>query len=276
MRSATDDDQGIMQLKERFESFLSVMCDAFLGWDASRGREAKHSRRFLRMTMRYLHADVDARVVKEGGGGAPAGQVACEAIDVASAVAASGQRNGGQYAERDTTVDVRGHEEMRSCGFEVERVAGEVVAADVTRVDVAGWKENTDNDEDAPASEALYLGVKLEEQCVCEWSGIRIPAVLGGMLSALSSPVDVLLDALSSADTCDGDAAAVVFAELESLCTGRAGDADTVCGAIVSKRSVYGAGLDVGLLRLWLRSLPDAVCCDFFVLHFCDVTCLEK
>jgi hypothetical protein len=157
---------------------------------------------------------------------------------------------------------------MRSCGFEVERVAGEVVAADVTRVDVAGWKENVDNDEDAPASEALYLGVELEEQCVCEWSGIRIPAVLGGMLSALSSPVDVLLDALSSADTCDGDAAAVVFAELESLCTGRAGDADTVCGAIVSKRSVYGAGLDVGLLRLWLRSLPDAVCCDFLCCIF--------
>ena len=104
-----------------------------------------------------------------------------------------------------------------------------------------------------------YMGVALEEQCVCEWSGLRIPAVLGGMLTALSTPVDVMLESLSSVAACDDDAAAVVFAELESLCVGRSGDADVVCEAIVSKRSVHGAGLDVGLLRVWLRRLPDAV-----------------
>jgi hypothetical protein len=108
-----------------------------------------------------------------------------------------------------------------------------------------------------------YLGVALEEQCVCEWSGLRIPAVLGGMLTALSTPVDVMLESLSSAAACDDDAAAVVFAELESLCVGRSGDADVVCEAIVSKRIVHGAGLDVGLLRVWLRRLPDAVSFQF-------------
>jgi hypothetical protein len=119
------------------------------------------------------------------------------------------------------------------------------------------------SNENEPAAEALYLGVALEEQCVCEWSGLRIPAVLGGMLMALSTPVDVMLDSLSSVASCDDDAAAVVFAELESLCVGRSGDADVVCEAIVSKRSVHGAGLDVGLLRVWLRRLPDAVSFQF-------------
>ena len=114
---------------------------------------------------------------------------------------------------------------------------------------------------DIPKEGTPILGVALEEQCLCEWSGLRIPAVLGGMLMALSTPVDVIIEALSSADACDCDTAAVAFAELESLCTGHAGDADTVCGAIVSKRSVHGAGLDIGLLRLWLRKLPVAVSC---------------
>jgi hypothetical protein len=81
------------------------------------------------------------------------------------------------------------------------------------------------------------------------------------MLTALSTPVDVIIEALSCADACDGGTAAAVFAELESVCVGHAGDADTVCGAIVSRRSVHGAGLDIGLLRLWLRKLPDAVGC---------------
>ena len=54
-----------------------------------------------------------------------------------------------------------------------------------------------------------------------------------------------------------------MFAELESLCVGRSGDADVVCEAIVSKRIVHGAGLDVGLLRVWLRRLPDAVSFQF-------------
>ena len=103
-----------------------------------------------------------------------------------------------------------------------------------------------------------YLGVALEEQCMCEWSGLRIPAVLCGMLNALATPVDVMFEALSAA-AFDDAAAAVVFAEVESRCVGRAGDADAVCGAIVSRRSVHGAGLDVGLLRLWLKRLPDAV-----------------
>jgi hypothetical protein len=109
------------------------------------------------------------------------------------------------------------------------------------------------------ATEALYLGVALEEQCVCEWSGLRIPAVLCGMLTALSTPVDVMLEALSGVAAVDDGAAVMVFAELESVCVGRAGDADAVCDAIVSKRSVHGAGLDIGLLQLWLRRLPDAV-----------------
>jgi hypothetical protein len=67
---------------------------------------------------------------------------------------------------------------------------------------------------------------------------------------------------LSSADACDGDTSATVFAELESMCVGHAGDADAVCGAIVSKRSAHGAGLDIGLLRLWLRRLPESVSCN--------------
>ncbi len=110
---------------------------------------------------------------------------------------------------------------------------------------------------------SLYVGVALEEQCACVWFGQRIPAVLSGMLTALSTPVDVMLDALSCAAAFDDCTAAVVFAELESLCVGRAGDADVVCRAIVSKRSVHGAGLDIGLLRLWLRRLPDAVSCEY-------------
>ena len=115
-------------------------------------------------------------------------------------------------------------------------------------------------DEDEPAQEVLYLGVALEEQFMCEWSGLRIPAVLSGMLTALSTPVDVMLEALSGVAAVDDDAAAaMVFAELESLCVGHTGDADAVCDAIVSKRSVHGAGLDIGLLQLWLRRLPDAV-----------------
>jgi hypothetical protein len=109
-----------------------------------------------------------------------------------------------------------------------------------------------------PAIQLLYLGVALEEQCTCEWSGLRIPAVLCGMLNALATPVDVMCEALSAA-AMDDAAAALVFAEVESRCVGRVGDADAVCGAIVSGRSVHGAGLDVGLLRLWLKRLPDAV-----------------
>jgi hypothetical protein len=79
------------------------------------------------------------------------------------------------------------------------------------------------------------------------------------MLAALSTPVDVMLEALSGVAAVDDGAAAMVFAELESLCVGHAEDAEAICGAIVSKRSVHGAGLDIGLLRLWLRRLPDSV-----------------
>ena len=105
---------------------------------------------------------------------------------------------------------------------------------------------------------------------MCEWSGLRIPAVLCGMLNALATPVDVMFEALSAA-AFDDAAAAVVFAEVESRCVGRAGDADAVCGAIVSRRSVHGAGLDVGLLRLWLKRLPDAVSLWDRRLWFCNV-----
>jgi hypothetical protein len=123
-------------------------------------------------------------------------------------------------------------------------------------------------DDEAAESKALYLGVALEEQCACEWSGLRIPAVLAGMLSALSTPVDAMLEAWSAGLTFDECNAAAVFGEIESLCVGCPGDADTVCGAIVTKRSAHGAGLDVGLLRLWLRRLPDAVSfsCDVLFL----------
>jgi hypothetical protein len=61
-----------------------------------------------------------------------------------------------------------------------------------------------------------YLGVALEEQFMCEWSGLRIPAILSGMLTALSTPVDVMLEALSCAAVLSDDAAAAVFAELEA------------------------------------------------------------
>ena len=69
-----------------------------------------------------------------------------------------------------------------------------------------------------------------------------------------------------------------MFAELESLCHGRSGDADVVCEAIVSKRIVHGAGLDIGLLRLWLRRLPDSVSFEsvsqFLVIAFVFELCL--
>jgi hypothetical protein len=258
MGSASGDDSGGLQLKERFELFLSVTCDAFWGRDSVRGREAKHSRRFLRMAMRYVYADVRVRA-EDGEDGAPGGHALCE--DAAVSIASPGQAGIGQSADHDHVVDVRGNSEMRLSDVEEGRAVNEDSVASIAQVGSSGRMENDGCDEDAPAYEALYLGVALEEQCLCEWSGLRIPAVLGGMLMALSTPVDVIIEALSSADACDCDTAAVAFAELESLCTGHAGDADTVCGAIVSKRSVHGAGLDIGLLRLWLRKLPVAVSC---------------
>jgi hypothetical protein len=140
-----------------------------------------------------------------------------------------------------------------------KRALGNNVDAAAVQASCAQENELAQCHEGVLESEALYLGVALEEQCVCEWSGLRIPAVLCGMLTALSTPVDVMLEALSGVAAVDDGAAAMVFAELESLCVGHAKDAEAVCGAIVSKRSVHGAGLDIGLLRLWLRRLPDSV-----------------
>ena len=221
------------------------------------------------MIMRYLHADVRVRFSEhKGDDGAPGGHALCVAPNAAILIASSGQPRIGQCVDHDSVVDVRLNDEMRLIDIEMGRaVEGEDSIAAVAQASFFG--RNDGRDEHAPTSEALYLGVALEDQCSCEWSGLRIPAVLGGMLMALSTPVDVIIEALSSADACDVDTATVVFAELESLCVGCAGDADTVCRAIVSKRSVHGAGLDIGLLRLWLRKLPDAVSCDcaaFFVV----------
>ena len=268
------------RLKERFELFSNLMCDALVGWSAGQGRERKHCERVLRMVMRHLHKEVHARVEDEGEHGASGGGAACEVADAAPAAvvhAALEQDGAGQFAALDSATDARVNEEVRTseagAGGEGRAVHEDVlVAADASGSDRI---EGADVIEEALAAEEsgslfCYLGVALEEQCMCEWSGLRIPAVLCGMLNALATPVDVMFEALSAA-AFDDAAAAVVFAEVESRCVGRAGDADAVCGAIVSRRSVHGAGLDVGLLRLWLKRLPDAVSLWDRRLWFCNV-----
>ena len=267
-RSTTDVAGDGMHLKERFELFLIVLCDAIVGWDALLGREAKHSRRFLRFLIRHLHTNVLVLVENDGNDGNIGATATCESSGAASAATLQTANEpdelgygAGQYSSAGAHVNVAMH-----FGDIVEesQVVGENLAAAVTLSRCTDYVDLAhSSNENEPAAEALYLGVALEEQCVCEWSGLRIPAVLGGMLTALSTPVDVMLESLSSVAACDDDAAAVVFAELESLCVGRSGDADVVCEAIVSKRIVHGAGLDVGLLRVWLRRLPDAVSFQF-------------
>jgi len=184
--------------------------------------------------------------------------------------------------------DVGGHQSAADAHVNIEmslkdaagerRALGNYLDAAAAQASCAQENELAHCHEDVRESEALYLGVALEEQCVCEWSGLRIPAVLCGMLTALSTPVDVMLEALSGVAAVDDGAAAMVFAELESLCVGQAEDAEAVCGAIVSKRSVHGAGLDIGLLRLWLRRLPDSVSFEsvsqFLVIAFVFELCL--
>jgi len=266
-RRTTVDDDGEAHLKERFELFLNVMCDAIVGWDAVHGREAKHSRRFLRVSIRHFHADARALDDNDGKDAANSGSAALEASVVAPAAVSQtvlDRCNAGQSAGHDSSFNVRENVEM---GFSAiagkVHVAGDNLDAAATQTSCSTRSQMADYKEDESTSKALYLGVALEEQCACVWFGQRIPAVLSGMLTALSTPVDVMLDALSCATAFDDCTAAVVFAELESLCVGRAGDADVVCRAIVSKRSVHGAGLDIGLLRLWLRRLPDAVSCEY-------------
>jgi hypothetical protein len=68
-RSTTDVAGDGMHLKERFELFLIVLCDAIVGWDALLGREAKHSRRFLRFLIRHLHTNVLVLVENDGNDG---------------------------------------------------------------------------------------------------------------------------------------------------------------------------------------------------------------
>jgi hypothetical protein len=263
-RSTTDDAGDGVHLKELFELFLIVLCDAIVGWDALLGREAKHSRRFLRLLIRHLHTDVPVLVGNDGNDGNIGVIATCESSGAASdaTLRTAYERDdlgygAGRYSSAGVHENVAIH--FSDIAVEESQVVGENLAAAVTLSRFTDHLELAHSNENEPAAEALYLGVALEEQCMCEWSGLRIPAVLGGMLMALSTPVDVMLDSLSSVASCDDDAAAVVFAELESLCVGRSGDADVVCEAIVSKRSVHGAGLDVGLLRVWLRRLPDAV-----------------
>ena len=256
-RSVTGDDAGA-DMKERFDLFLAEMCDAIVGWDACRGREAKHIRRFLRMVMRHLHtsAGVQVDVADDTAIGDSA---ACEASAVLHTA----------YERGNLSQDVDGHQSAADGHVNIEmslkddagerRALGNNLDAAAAQASCAHENELAHCHEDVRESEALYLGVALEEQCVCEWSGLRIPAVLCGMLTALSTPVDVMLEALSGVAAVDDGAADMVFAELESLCVGHAEDAEAICGAIVSKRSVHGAGLDIGLLRLWLRRLPDSV-----------------
>jgi hypothetical protein len=256
-RSVTGDDAGAL-MKERFDSFLTEMCDAIVGCDARRGREAKHIRRFLRMVMRHLHTSVGVQVDVEDE----------TAIGVSAACEATANLH-ATFEGENLSQDVGDHQSAADAHVNIEmslkdvargkRALGNNVDAAAVQASCAQENELAQCHEGVLESEALYLGVALEEQCVCEWSGLRIPAVLCGMLSALSTPVDVMLEALSGVAAVDDGAAAMVFAELESLCVGHAKDAEAVCGAIVSKRSVHGAGLDIGLLRLWLRRLPDSV-----------------
>ena len=192
------------------------------------------------------------------------------------------------YERGNLSQAVGGHQSVADAHVNIEmslndvargkRALGNNVDAAAVQASCAQENELAQCHEGVLESEALYLGVALEEQCVCEWSGLRIPAVLCGMLTALSTPVDVMLEALSGVAAVDDGAAAMVFAELESLCVGQAEDAEAVCGAIVSKRSVHGAGLDIGLLRLWLRRLPDSVSFEsvsqFLVIAFVFELCL--
>ena len=247
-------------LNERFELFSSVMCDALVGWDAAQGREGKRSQRFLRMVLRHLLHEARARVESDGAAGDGAAREDADGEPAAAVPAASEQLDADHGAADGSAVDARVDVDILTSGVVVGE-EGRAVSEDVVvtaRAGGANHCEGADEIEETLASEALYLGVALEEQCTCEWSGLRIPAVLCGMLNALATPVDVMCEALSAAAV-DDAAAAVVFAEVESRCVGRAGDAEAVCGAIVSGRSMYGAGLDVGLLRLWLKRLPDAV-----------------
>ena len=262
-RSTVGDEDVVAHLKERFELFSTVMCDAIVGWVAVRGREAKHSRRFLRVSIYHFRADVGLPVENDANNGGTICSASCGSSGGASAAilkTAFEPPHTGQGDCRESSIDAR-----LSVAVHVCDTAGEGQAvrenSDVMATQTSCTKHNelAAYDEDEPAQEVLYLGVALEEQFMCEWSGLRIPAILSGMLTALSTPVDVMLEALSCAAVLSDDAAAAVFAELESVCVGRAGDADAVCDAIVSKRSVHGAGLDIGLLRLWLRRLPAAV-----------------
>ena len=262
-RSTAGDEDGVAHLKERSELFSTVMCDAIVGWVAVRGREAKHSRRFLRVSIYHFRAGVGLPVENDANNGGTVCSASFGSSGAASAAilkTAFEPLHTGQGDCRESSVDA-----PLSVAVHVSDTAGEGQAvgenSDVmaTQTSCTKYNELAAYDEDEPAQEALYLGVALEEQFMCEWSGLRIPAILSGMLTALSTPVDVMLEALSCAAVLSDDAAAAVFAELESVCVGRAGDADAVCDAIVSKRSVHGAGLDIGLLQLWLRRLPDAV-----------------
>jgi hypothetical protein len=219
--------------------------------------------------MRNSHADDHVRFENEADfSGASA---ACEWMCVApAAVSVAGFEQRCLVQAASLRSDVHQHADVERTGSAAEegRSIVENLVAAAVHASSADQSKLGGPDDEAAESKALYLGVALEEQCACEWSGLRIPAVLAGMLSALSTPVDAMLEAWSAGLTFDECNAAAVFGEIESLCVGCPGDADTVCGAIVTKRSAHGAGLDVGLLRLWLRRLPDAVSfsCDVLFL----------
>jgi hypothetical protein len=212
------------------------------------------------MVMRHLHTSVGVQVDVEDEI-AIGGSAACEATANLHTTF-EGENRIQDVGDHQSAADAHVNIEMSLNDVaRGKRALGNNVDAAAVQASCAQENELAQCHEGVLESEALYLGVALEEQCVCEWSGLRIPAVLCGMLTALSTPVDVMLEALSGVAAVDDGAAAMVFAELESLCVGHAKDAEAVCGAIVSKRSVHGAGLDIGLLRLWLRKLPVAVSC---------------
>ena len=166
-RSATGDDAGA-HMKERFDLFLAEMCDSIVGWDACRGREAKHIRRFLRMVMRHLHtsAGVQVDVADDTAIGDSA---ACEASAVLHTA----------YERGNLSQDVDGHQSAADGHVNIEmslkddagerRALGNNLDAAAAQASCAHENELAHCHEDVRESEALYLGVALEEQCVCEW-----------------------------------------------------------------------------------------------------------